>query len=152
MRKKKKCEIKVIRNFDYTITLQDSKSKEIKFRDICGKDLEFIEHTLYGEKEESEENKEYVSFEGIVKILNYLSVENIDFMVMPRRIVVEIFLHVKNHILLNYLSKYKWLQQCYAIQNGTFSGVAEMEKVPMTKFVAMIQAHQEAVESINKQS
>jgi hypothetical protein len=143
----KKNDFLVTRNCDYTITICDSKSRRLSFRDISGKDLEFLESCMTGSSEDGE-NK--LTFEGLISILNFLNLQNLNFTFFPKRITLQIFNCVKEHILCNYITKYNWLGYCYAIQNGSFVGVSEMEKVPMTKFIAMIQVHKDAIEAINK--
>lgn len=148
----------VTRNYNYTITISDSKNRKLHFRDICGKDLEFLESCMVnssdkkieGEDKIAETNENKLTFEKLVLILNFLNTQKIDFNNFSRRIVLKIFACVNEHILCNYMTKYFWLSYCYAIQNGSFFGVLEMERVPMTKFIAMTQVHKEAVEAINK--
>jgi hypothetical protein len=149
----KKSDFVVVRNYDYTISIEDKKKKVISFRDISGNDLEFLESIFPNKETEEEENdRKYITFDNVVSILDRLNLQKINFNYFPKRITIEIFEHVKEHILCNYMPKYVWLSQCYAIQNGSFSGVLEMEKVPMTKFIAMIQAHQDAIESMKKET
>jgi hypothetical protein len=150
MKKPKKNDFLVTRNYNYTVTITDSRGQKLLFRDILGKDLEFIEHTMTQKNQEGEEEKNMLTFDGIISILNFLSLQDLDFNLFPRRISFRIFSCIKEHILCNYIPKYTWLGYCYAIQNGSFSGVLEMEKVPMTKFIAMTQVHKEAVEAISK--
>jgi len=72
----------------------------------------------------------------------------VNFGQLTRKTIAQLFSCVKENILCNYLPKYKWLQICYGIQNGSFAGVSLMEAVPMTKFVAMAQIHKEAIDSM----
>ena len=134
----------VIRNHDYTITIRDSKGAEIKYRDITGEDLEYIEQILNIEDSEGERR---VSLEQIQRLLDFLSVDGRRSGSLTRRVIMGVFNCVKEHILCNYMPKYDWLKTCYGIQNGSFVNVLDMEKVPMTKFVAMAQIHKEAMDS-----
>jgi hypothetical protein len=131
-------------NCDYTITVIDSKQRKISFRDLKGSDLEFIGSVLDGEDESK--TKE-ITLDQIVSILSVLCTRNANFKTLPRRTIIKIFNGVKEHILCNYMPKYDWLRQCYSVQNGSFAGVSSMEEVPMSKFVAMVQIHNAAVEA-----
>lgn len=144
----KKSELRVERNHDYTISVIDKKGSELVFRDITGADLEFLDKVL----DPDEEGKVALDFETLEKILALLVVEDYNFYKFPKRIVEDIFNCVTKHILCNYIKKYNWLEACYGIQNGSFMNVLEMEKVPMTKFMAMIEIHQAAVDRINKET
>lgn len=133
-------------NYNYTISVIDSKNSELSFRDLRGSDLEFIDFVLKGEEDGSGENE--LTLDQIVNILSILCVKNVDFKSLPRRTIYEIFSEIKKHILCNYIPKYDWLKQCYSIQNGSFAEVSVMEEVPMSKFIAMIQIHNAAVEAV----
>ena len=133
-------------NYNYTISVIDSKNSELSFRDLKGSDLEFIDFVLKGEEDGSKENE--LTLDQIVDILSILCVKNVDFKSLPRRTIYEIFSEIKKHILCNYIPKYDWLKQCYSIQNGSFAEVSVMEEVPMSKFIAMIQIHNAAVEAV----
>jgi hypothetical protein len=145
---KTKTDFIVERNHDYTILIKDSKNNILVFRDITGNDLEFLDKLL---EQESEEESISLSFSELEKILSRLVVGNINFYKFPKRIVKDIFDCVTEHILCNYIKKYNWLEACYGIQNGSFANMAEMEKVPMTKFMAMAEIHKAAVDSIKKE-
>ena len=134
-------------NHDYTISVIDSKNRELSFRDLKGSDLEFIESVLKNEKDESRAGE--LELDHIVSILSALCVKNVDFKSLPRRVILEIFDKVREHILCNYIPKYDWLRQCYSVQNGSFAKVSAMEEVPMSKFIAMVQIHNAAVEAVN---
>jgi hypothetical protein len=149
MTKKKKSDLEVIRNHDYTITLRDSVGKELHFRDICGADLEYLD-SIFSSEEDGSPNP--LTYDDVIKILERVALSPLDFKDLPQRISIRIFEKIREHILLNYMPKYAWLRRCYAIQNGSFSGVTEMERVPMTKFVAMSQIHQDAIDSIGKET
>lgn len=137
----------VTRNHNYTISVYDAKGRKIDFRDITGEDLEFLD-LIIGDTESGE--SKHLSFDDLVSVLETLSVRDLDFRKLTQRTLIRLFEVIKEHILCNYMTKYAWLKQCYNIQNGSFVGLAQMEGVPMTKFIAMIQVHQEAIESINK--
>jgi hypothetical protein len=59
---------------------------------------------------------------------------------------------VQENILKSYMSKEAWLKNCYAIQNGSFQGVKEMEFVPMSKFTAMCMIHKEAMDQMKNEN
>lgn len=141
-------DLEVIRNHDYTITVKDSKGRKINFRDITGEDLEYLDSVLDGEGEDLQEGQKRISFEDIQKIIDYLNLDGIRSGSLTQRTIVRVFNCIKEHILCNYIPKYSWLKTCYGIQNGSFVNVLDMEKVPMTKFIAMAQIHKEAVDSI----
>jgi hypothetical protein len=141
----RKNDLEVVRNPNYTIAIKDGKGKQMLFRDICGADLEFLESVV-----SSEDGPRQLSYDDVISILELISLNLFDFKNLPQRISLKVFEKIKEHILLNYMPKYTWLSRCYGIQNGSFMGVLEMEKVPMTKFMAMTQIHQDAIESLNK--
>lgn len=140
-------DLEAVRNHDYTISIRDKKGREIKFRDITGGDLEYLD-MLFESTEGDGDEKRQISFSGIQKILDLLSVEGINSGRFTQRTTVKVFSCIKEHILCNYMSKYSWLKTCYGIQNGSFMNIEDMEKVPMTKFIAMAQIHKEAMDSI----
>lgn len=142
----KKNEFDVIKNYNYTITLRDKRGRELNFRDICGNDLEFLEK-IFETNEEGEETRR-ISFDNLVSILELINTNSVDFKNFPQRITVKIFQVIQENILINYMPKYDWLIRCFSIQDGSFCGVSEMEKVPMTKFIAMCQIHKDAIELI----
>lgn len=140
--------LSVRRNHDYTISIIDSKSREISFRDIRGSDLEYLDSVLGSE---GGEGKKEVSFDDVLTILSLLCTRKVDFGSFPQRISVGIFKHLSENILCNYMSKSSWLRRCYSMQNGSFVGLRAMEQIPMSKFVVMAQIHNEAIDAINNQ-
>jgi hypothetical protein len=146
--KSKKNEFVVKRNSNYTITLIDCKGRSISFRDITGSDLEFIDSIV--QKNGDRASAQEISFNEIVSLLEHLSTKKLDFRNLPQRTIVQIFTVVREQLFCNYMPKYDWLKRCYGIQNGSFVGLEQMEEVPLTKFMAMVQIHQEAIESMNK--
>lgn len=142
-------EFEVIRNHNYTITIKDQKGREINFRDITGEDLEYLDLILdnQGEKDLKEEQRR-VSFEEIQKIIDHLNLDGINSGALTQKNIIKVFNCIKEHILCNYMPKYSWLKTCYGIQNGSFMNILDMEKVPMTKFIAMTQIHKEAIDSV----
>jgi len=45
-------ELEVVRNHNYTVSVRDSRKREIVFRDITGEDLEYLD-SIIGEKEDN---------------------------------------------------------------------------------------------------
>lgn len=60
----------------------------------------------------------------------------------------DLYLSVQEHILKSYMPKEAWLRNCYAVQNGSFQSLTDMELVPMSKFVAMCQIHKQAMDQM----
>lgn len=142
-------DFEVIRNHDYTITVKDQKGRRINFRDITGEDLEYFDVILDNQGEQgSKEEQKRISFEDIQKIIDYLNLDGVSSGALTQKTIIKVFNCIKEHILCNYMPKYSWLKACYGIQNGSFMNVLDMEKVPMTKFIAMAQIHKEAVDSV----
>lgn len=141
-------DFEVIRNHNYTITIKDKKGRRINFRDITGQDLEYLDVILDNQDKELKEEQKRVSFENIQKIIDYLNIDGVSCGALTQKTIIGIFNCIKENILCNYIPKYSWLRACYGIQNGSFMNVLEMEKVPMTKFIAMTQIHKEAVDSL----
>ena len=107
--------LSVRRNHDYTVSVIDSRQREVSFRDIQGSDLEFFDY-LIGDSNNSTEART-LTLDGVVSILSELCTKELDFKSLPQRIIFEIFKLVKENVLCNYMSKYDWLRQCYSIQN-----------------------------------
>ncbi len=138
----------VVRNHNYTITLTDTKGRELIFRDITGADLEFLDKLFSKEDKESDNQGSVITLDEVVSVLDHLSCKKVRFQSLSQSIISGIFDKVKEHILCNYMTKMTWLGACYGIQNGSFVNVLDMEQVPMTKFMAMTQIHQQAIDSI----
>lgn len=121
----------------------DGAGRSVSFRDITGKDLEMLDLVMRG----SENN---VRSGYVLDILSTLCTNsNANFNKLPPRIIRVLYNELTTHILKNYIPKENWLRQCYSIQNGSFQNLESMEMVPMSKFVAMCQIHQEAIDQIN---
>jgi hypothetical protein len=129
------------KNSNYTVSVFDSRSREIRFRDIKGSDLEYLDSMF------AEENSE-LSFDQVVELLSTLCTRDLDFRSLTQRTIMQIFDIVKEHILCNYMTKIDWLRRCYGVQNGSFAGVSDMEQIPLSKFTVMSQIHLEAIENI----
>lgn len=115
----------------------------MSFRDITGLDLEHLQSILGDDEEEG------ITGSQAVEILSLLSTSpGFNFSSLVPRVIRQLYSLISEHILRNYMSKEIWLRQCYGIQNGSFQNLAEMEKVPMSKFVAMCQIHKEAMDSM----
>lgn len=144
MKMKKKRNFDVVREDNYTITVLDSKKRSIKFRDITGKDLEFLEKLLG-----SEENKS-LQIKDVIAILKRINISEIEITRLTNTDIVSLFSVVSENILCNYMPKIKWLEVCYALQNNSFVALEFFECQPMTKVMAMIQVHQAAIERLKK--
>lgn len=142
--------IKVEKNHDYTISVIDSKSRELRFRDIRGSDLEFLDHVFKYDFEDNTKQTS-LSFDDVCEILNLLMVKPSDFRIsrLTRREISSVFESVRENILLNYMPKVIWLKYCYGIQNASFANLEHMESVPMSKFTVMVEIHKEAIAQIN---
>jgi len=141
---KKKRNFEVVREDNYTISVYDSKKRDIKFRDITGKDLEFLERLLGSEESKS------LELSHVITILKRLNISEIEINKLTNKDIVALFEVVSKNILCNYMPKVKWLEVCYALQNNSFIALEFFECQPMTKVMAMIQVHQEAVERLKK--
>ena len=139
-------DLEVVREYNYVITLYDKRKRKIQFRDITGKDLEFLERILGEEKEGGLELKDAIS------ILERISVTSIQINRLTKRDILRVFKAVSENILCNYIPKVKWLEVCYALQNNSFVALEFFENQPMTKVMAMIQVHQNAIEQLKKPS
>lgn len=137
-------DLKVVREHNYIVTLSDKKGRKIQFRDITGKDLEFLERVLGEEKEEG------MGLEDVVSILESISVTKIQIKKLTKKDILRVFKAVSDNILCNYIPKVKWLEVCYALQNNSFVALEFFENQPMTKVMAMIQVHQNAIEQLKK--
>ena len=123
--------------------MTDKSGRQLSFRDITGSDLEYLESILGGDE------KSGVTGSQVIEILSSLSVTpGFKFSKLVPRTIRSLYSKLYEHILCNYMPKETWLRQCYGIQNGSFQNLADMEKVPMSKFVAMCQIHKEAMDSM----
>jgi len=133
----------IVREHDYTVSIIDRKGNALRFRDITGNDLEFLEHYI------DQENKE-LTLENVIVILQKLSVFKTNIKRLTPRVIKEIFEIIAEEILCNFIPKFKWLEVCYALQNNSFVAINYFESQPMTKVMAMIQVHENAIAEINK--
>lgn len=133
------------RNYDYTISLIDVNKRELVFRDIRGDDLEFLDHVFKYDPEGKNKKDTILSFDDICIILNKLLVRPYGFTIgkLTKPTVHEVFTLVRENILCNYMPKVIWLKYCYGMQNSSFANLEQMESVPMSKFAAMAEIHNE---------
>lgn len=137
-------DLKVVREHDYIVTLSDKKGRKIQFRDITGKDLEFLER-IFGEDAGGR-----MELEDVVSILESISVTKIQIKKLTKKDILRVFKAVSDNILCNYMPKVKWLEVCYALQNNSFVALEFFENQPMTKVMAMIQVHKNAIEQLKE--
>lgn len=92
-----------------------------------------------------------ISSDDVVKILELLCVSPRGTRIksLTPRAIRSVFHCVLKNILYNYIPVEAWLRGCYSIQNGSFQGVDDMEKVPMSKFTAMYNIHKEAMDQVS---
>lgn len=133
----------VVREHDYTISIADKNGNTLKFRDITGNDLEFLEHYI------DQENKD-ITLDDVIHVLERLNLLTISIKKLTPRVIKEIFEIVAREILCNFIPKFKLLEVCYALQNNSFVALNYFESQPMTKVMAMIQVHENAIAEINK--
>lgn len=132
----------VKREHNYTITITDRGGNSLRFRDISGNDLEFLER-FFGE------NKE-LTFDDIIVLLELVSISKVSVKKLTQRVILEIFEIVAREIFCNFMPKFKFLEVCYALQNNSFIALEFFESQPMTKVMAMIQVHQNAIQEIKQ--
>lgn len=123
----------------------DGKGRELRFRDITGSDLEYLDSIF-------DEETETITGSQIGEIIEYLCTRPVRAGRLTPRTIRSLYHALRDHILCNYMPKTTWLKQCYSIQNGTFQGVREMESVPMSKFTAMCIIHKEAMDQIKNEN
>lgn len=146
---KKRVDLRVTRNYNYTITIKDGKDRAIVFRDLKGCDLEFLDY-IFKYDVEKQQRDTNISFSDIREILSLLLVEpDISIGSLTRKTIGDIFDIVRDNILCNYVPKVIWLKYCYGMQNSSFANLEQMESVPMSKFLVMAEIHKEAVDSIS---
>jgi hypothetical protein len=132
----------VTREPNYTISIKDRNNKSICFRDITGKDLEVLERFF-------EKGNELTS-ECVISVLELINLSDIPVKKLTPRVIKEIFEIVSKEIFCNFMPKIKWLELCYALQNNSFVAIDFFESQPMTKVMAMLQVHQNAIAEIRK--
>jgi hypothetical protein len=130
------------REHNYTILITDKNKKSLSFRDITGEDLEYLERFF-------QEGKT-LSVEETISILELVNVSDVRISKLTLRVIREVFDIVTEEILCNYMPKFKWLEVCYALQNNSFVALKFFESQPMTKVMAMIQVHQNAIAEMKK--
>lgn len=85
----------------------------------------------------------------VIELLSMVSVDpEIPFGTLVPRAIRGLYSELQKHIFCNYMDKETWLRQCYSIQNGSFQGLRDMERVPMSKFVAMCTIHKQAMDQM----
>lgn len=127
-------EFSVKRNSNYTVSVIDGQGRNLCFRDVCGNDLEFLEQQIL---------RENTTFDNLIAVVQYLLITDVDISCYPVRVIEGIFSILRDEILINISPKYAWLQNAYIICDGSFAGITELEKIPLTKFAAMMQIHSE---------
>ncbi len=137
-----KSDYSIRREYNYTVGITDQKGASIYFRDITGKDLEFLERILQEDKE--------ISVDDVIELLQKLCVSDIKIKRITPRVIKDLFKIVSKEILCNFMPKVKFLEVCYFLQNNSFVALDFFESQPMTKVMAMIQIHQSEIEKINK--
>ena len=133
----------IAREYNYKVTITDRNNNSLQFRDITGKDLEFLERYL------GEEAKE-IKFEDVITIIEYVSISTNTVKKLTPKVIKELFDILIREIFCNFMPKFKFLEVCYHLQNSSFVALDFFESQPMTKVMAMIQVHQSEVEKINK--
>ena len=133
----------VVREYNYRITIIDRKNNSLQFRDITGKDLEFLER-YFGEGEQQ------IGFSEVEAILRHVAISPDLIRKLVPRVVKEVFEILLKEIFCNFMPKFKFLEVCYYLQNSSFVALDFFESQPMTKVMAMIQIHQSEIEKINK--
>lgn len=137
-----KATLEVTTNPNYTVTCADGRGNQLSFRDITGNDLEYLDTMLAG-------NEPTLTSRDVIGLLGTLSVRpEVNFGGFVPLTIRSLYMAVQEHILKSYMSKEAWLRNCYAIQNGSFQNLTNMERVPMSKFVAMCQIHKEAMDQM----
>jgi len=137
-----KANLKTRINSNYTVTCIDGRGNQVSFRDITGNDLEYLDTMLAGDEPT-------LTSRDVIGLLGTLSVRpGINFGGLVPMTIRSLYMSVQENILKSYMSKEAWLKNCYAIQNGSFQNLTNMERVPMSKFVAMCQIHKEAMDQM----
>ncbi len=132
----------MVLNPNYTVTVSDGGGRKLVFRDITGNDLEYLD-TLLGGDEPSLTSRDVIGLLGVLSVP-----PGLNFGRLVPSAIRDLYLSVQTHILKSYMPKEAWLRSCYAVQNGSFSNIADMERVPMSKFVAMCQIHKQAMDQM----
>lgn len=130
------------REYNYTISIVDRNNNVLHFRDITGEDLEFFERFF-------EESKD-LTIDDVIIILEKINLSSIKIGRLTPKVIKEVFEIVVKEIFCNFMPKLKWLEVCYALQNNSFVAMNFFESQPMTKIMAMIQVHQDAISELKK--
>lgn len=141
-----KANLKIRINSNYTVTCIDGRGNQVSFRDITGNDLEYLDTMLAGDEPT-------LTSRDVIGLLGTLSVRpGVNFGGLVPMTIRSLYMAVQENILKSYMTKEAWLKNCYAIQNGSFQNLANMEHVPMSKFVAMCQIHKEAMDQMDNKA
>ena len=133
----------VEREYNYRITIKDRVGKSLQFRDITGKDLEYLERFFKEERGE-------MTIDDAVQVLEHVSMNQVPLTKLTPRVIKDFFGIVSKEIFCNFMPKFKFLEVCYYLQNNSFVALDFFESQPMTKVMAMVQVHQQEIEKINK--
>ena len=135
--------MKAIVNYNYTVSCVDRKENTLVFRDVTGLDIEYLDYVM-------KKNDKFLTSSDVIKILELLLVSpKIRLSRLTPGIIKKLYICISENILCNYMNKENWLRQCYSVQNGSFQNISEMEKVPLSKFIAMCTIHKEAMDQLN---
>jgi hypothetical protein len=129
----KKNDFKVVKEYNYTISIYDTKGRSINFRDITGRDLEFLEHIL--------EDKKSLPIKDLILILDKLNTTDKKVSNLTKKDFTKVFKLVNENILCNFLPKFEWLELCFLLQGKSFTFIKDFEDQPMTKFMAMVEIY-----------
>jgi hypothetical protein len=132
----------IIREHNYTIFIKDRNDNVLNFRDITGEDLEFLERYF--------DEKKDLTITDVITVLEKINISNVSIRKLTPKVIKEVFEIVVKEIFCNFMPKLKWLEVCYALQNNSFVAISFFESQPMTKVMAMVQVHQEAVSELKK--
>lgn len=141
MRKPRSSTTKASWRHDYSVEIEIPHGEEVSttliFRDITGKDLEFLDCFL-------DDPDEPPSYENLVTILQYLVVNKVRIGAIWNRYVMALWRVVSENILCRYMNKKAFLKLVGVLQNGRF--ITLLEDVPMTKLIIMADVYQEIVQ------
>jgi hypothetical protein len=135
------------KNYNYTYDVVSTNGARATFKDITGADLEYLEVLFL------EEGKTLIPVTEKVELLQKLLVNGSCPTTWAISYVHSAFLIIFKEILEHeFITKQEWLRLLYAMQNQSFVGIAEMEKQPMNKFLAMRDVHIQAIQAIKNEA
>jgi hypothetical protein len=132
-------------SYNYTYRLiHHPTNKYISLRDITGNDLELLEQII--NERESQKDLNIICDFLCDKVYCGKNLYRYDVRELSVKMLYVVFeTYIDKIISTEYMDKPTWLKAVYYMQKNSFRDVAVLEKMPLNKFLVMLDIHKEAV-------